>query len=248
MKNALQIRTLTTAIAICVASAIVAQSSAEGEAETMSETPQTRNLAVPGASIYVEQRGSGPTLLLISGGAQDAGVFDAGEVFLTAIGEAVVVEVLPGRYLFALLDGGDNYKAAATAWAYAIFKLRDYLDENEIPRGQFRATIKSEPRDTPIPLPPKAMPRLVTFDDISDPTTVHLVDPANLSASFGPGVSLAGVTLEITGADVTEGRVEAVLRRCWGGFVTTSPKPASAGRQVPSPATLLRTSLIPAIY
>ena len=39
MKNALQIRTLTTAIAICVAPAIVAQSSAEGEAETMSETP-----------------------------------------------------------------------------------------------------------------------------------------------------------------------------------------------------------------
>ncbi len=55
------------------------------------------------------------------------------------------------------------------------------------------------------------MQLLVTFDDITDPTTVRLADPANLSASFGPGVSLAGVTLEITRADVTEERVEAVL-------------------------------------
>ncbi len=77
MKNALQNLTLTTAIAVCSAPVIMAQSSAEGEAETMSETPQTHNVAVPGASIYVEQRGSGPTLLLIPGGAQDAGVFAA---------------------------------------------------------------------------------------------------------------------------------------------------------------------------
>ena len=77
MKNALRILTLATAIAVCAAPAITAQSSAEGEAETMSETPLTRSVVVPGASIYVEQRGSGPTLLLIPGGAQDAGVFSA---------------------------------------------------------------------------------------------------------------------------------------------------------------------------
>ena len=55
----------------------MAQSSAEGEVETISETTLTRNVAVPGASIYVEQRGGGATLLLIPGGAQDAGVFAA---------------------------------------------------------------------------------------------------------------------------------------------------------------------------
>lgn len=77
MSNALKILTLTTAIAICTASAVMAQSSAEGETEAMSETPHSRNVAVPGASIYVEHRGSGPTLLLIPGGPQDAGVFAA---------------------------------------------------------------------------------------------------------------------------------------------------------------------------
>jgi len=52
---------------------------------------------------------------------------------------------------------------------------------------------------------------MVTFDDITDPATVRRVDPADLAASFGPGVSLKAVTLEITRAPVTEGRVEAVL-------------------------------------
>ena len=64
-----QILTLITTIAICAAPAIMAQSSAEALSENMSETPYTRNVAIPGASIYVEQRGSGPTLLLIPGGA-----------------------------------------------------------------------------------------------------------------------------------------------------------------------------------
>jgi hypothetical protein len=126
-------------------------------------------------------------------------------------GEAVVVEVLPGRYLFALLNGGDNPNGAAAAWTGTTFKQRDFPNENGISFDDLRAIIRSEPRDTPIPLPPQAMPLLVTFDDITDPTTVRLVDPTNLSASFGPGVSLAGVTLEITEADVTKGRVEGVL-------------------------------------
>ena len=77
MKSVLHVLTFTVAIAICAAPAVLAQSSAEGDAETMSETPLTRNVPVPGATIYVEQRGSGPTLLLIPGGAQDAGVFAA---------------------------------------------------------------------------------------------------------------------------------------------------------------------------
>ena len=77
MKTVLHFLTPTTAIAICAAPAVLAESSAEGETEAMSETPYTRNLAVPGASIYVEQRGSGPTLLLIPGGPQNAGVFAA---------------------------------------------------------------------------------------------------------------------------------------------------------------------------
>ena len=54
-------------------------------------------------------------------------------------------------------------------------------------------------------------PLLVTFADITDPTTVQKVDPENLVATFGPGVSLKRISLEITDEPVTEGRIERVL-------------------------------------
>ena len=39
------------------------------------ETTEARTLEVPGASLYYEIRGSGPLLLLITGGPTDAGMF-----------------------------------------------------------------------------------------------------------------------------------------------------------------------------
>ncbi|MDR4487070.1 MAG: hypothetical protein R3B83_06040 [Nitrospirales bacterium] len=52
---------------------------------------------------------------------------------------------------------------------------------------------------------------LVTFTDLTDPTTVKKVDPENLAATLGPGVSLKRITLEITDEPVTEGKIEQVL-------------------------------------
>lgn len=57
----------------------------------------------------------------------------------------------------------------------------------------------------------KDYPLLVTFTDITDPTTVNQVDPTNLAATFGPGVSLKRITLQITDEPVTEGKIESVL-------------------------------------
>lgn len=42
----------------------------------MTNKPQSAKLARPGATLYYERRGKGPTLLIIPGGPQDAGVFD----------------------------------------------------------------------------------------------------------------------------------------------------------------------------
>jgi hypothetical protein len=44
------------------------------------------------------------------------------------------------------------------------------------------------------------MTRLVTFADTNDPKSVMLVDPNNLSATLGPGVSWRSMTLEATDA------------------------------------------------
>ena len=112
-------------------------------------------------------------------------------------GEAVVVEVAPGRYLFVLLGGAGH-------WAYAAF---DFGPEKNYVAAMRQ--FKAQREETPLPLPEKAYPLMVTFDDINDPKSVRRVDPDDLAASFGPGVSLKAVTLAVTEEPVTEGRVEA---------------------------------------
>lgn len=126
-------------------------------------------------------------------------------------GEAVAVEVLPGRWLFALIGGAEQPAGNAAAWAEVTFApARDAANRS---RGYWErvADIHAQPLDIPVPLPPEAWPLMVTFADIADPTSVARVDPGDLAATFGVGVRLKAVTLEITRAEVTEGVVDALL-------------------------------------
>jgi hypothetical protein len=59
-------------------------------------------------------------------------------------------------------------------------------------------------------LPPAQIPMLVRFRDRNDPLTVEKVDPGTLAKSFGPGVNLRRVTLQITRDPVTTG-IERLL-------------------------------------
>ena len=106
-------------------------------------------------------------------------------------GEALALEVTPGRWLFLALEGWEDRSRAAQNWTYAAFPGPEALAALPLDRAQ--------------PLPAAALPLMLTFDDITDPATLRLVDPADLAASFGPGVRLVSVTLAITKARVTEG-------------------------------------------
>jgi hypothetical protein len=113
-------------------------------------------------------------------------------------GEAVAVEVLPGKWLFALIGGAENSAGNAAAWAEVTYApARDAANRS---RGYWErvADIQRQPNDTPVPLPPEAWPMLVTFGDIMKPETVRRVNPADLAAVFGEGVRLKEMTLEIT--------------------------------------------------
>ncbi|MGB3312951.1 MAG: hypothetical protein WBB85_00950 [Albidovulum sp.] len=146
---------------------------------------------------------------------------DAQRVINTIKGEAAVVEVAPGRHLFALLDGESgegSWLRDAGHWVYAAYGLGQKSDRSY--EASMRK-LKSQSYNRPVPLPPEGWPLMVTFDDIADPTTVRRVDPDDLAASFGPGVRLKAVTLEVTKAAVTEGRVEGLL-----GWLGPHPEPA----------------------
>lgn len=71
--------TITAATALLIAGAVAAfaQTSEPMNGEPPMTQATASTLKVPGASIHYEKRGRGPLLLIIPGGPQDAGVFDA---------------------------------------------------------------------------------------------------------------------------------------------------------------------------
>ncbi|MDR4488341.1 MAG: hypothetical protein R3B83_12580 [Nitrospirales bacterium] len=116
-------------------------------------------------------------------------------------GEAVMVELPDNQYLFALL----TYNAFLASKVF-----QDRMDGALSESGERWAKIISNLRETR-EINPKDYPLLVIFPDINDPKTVQKVDPDNLAATFGQGVILKGITLEITDEPVTEGKIEQVL-------------------------------------
>ena len=115
-------------------------------------------------------------------------------------GEAVVVPLPDGQYLFALVVAGNMaYRAAEVVFD-------DLLPEEDAARYRKMARLRVRRE-----VPRRLYPLLVTFDDINDPKTVKKVDPDNLAATFGPGYRLKRITIEITDEPVTRGKVEKVL-------------------------------------
>ena len=82
-------------------------------------------------------------------------------------------------------------------------KPEDLLDE-------IKATRKC---GQPVAITPADLPDLVTFADANDPKSVMLIDPDNLSASLGPGVSWRSITLAATDEPLSKGirRASAVV-------------------------------------
>lgn len=74
-------------------------------------------------------------------------------------------------------------------------KPGDWLDEVEAMRKCGR----------PVAITPADLPELVTFADTNDPKSVMSVDPDNLSATLGPGVSWRSMTLEATDEPLSKG-------------------------------------------
>ena len=118
-------------------------------------------------------------------------------------GEALVLELEPGRYLFALLK---DYSAMTAVQAFAGPNFKPGLRNDYVAVLDRLVAIT----DTRI-LAREHYPLLVTFDDINDPASVRSVNPSDFAATLGPGYRLHAVTLAITEEPVTEGKVETVL-------------------------------------
>lgn len=117
-------------------------------------------------------------------------------------GEAAILDLGDGKYLFALISDAERL-------GLKVFGGTTYSQFTDMLGPSIKTTHDSKGNKNPILV--EHMPRLVTFDDISDPTTVKQVDPSDLAATFGAGYSLKSITLEITDEKVTQGEVDKVL-------------------------------------
>lgn len=129
---------------------------------------------------------------------------EAGGLVSEIQGEATVVDLGEGRYLFALIVKNDTIKLARASFPDRIPPI-----SNTARVKQIFSIIEALKGVGKVPL--KDAPLLVTFGDLSDPASVMRVDPADLAATFGAGFALREITLEITDDAVTDGVVEGVL-------------------------------------
>ena len=114
-----------------------------------------------------------------------------------AHGQAVMLDLGKRGALFALLATSPNSHSAATmlipnAWWQRHFVHPDNMRLLKTLRGSKNLSFEM-------------LPMLVRFRDINAPVSVELVDPNDLSASFGSGVKLDGALIEITDQPVTLG-------------------------------------------
>ena len=132
------------------------------------------------------------------------GLFTDSTPKVTIKGEAVVIDLGPRGLIFALLRGDKM----GVDYGQNVF-LRT-IGPNEgagstTPEGV--RYFNSLPVGTSLDLTDNAqrLPMLVRFKDINDPKSVERVDPSNLAAIYGEGVSLKSVTIEITDEPITTG-------------------------------------------
>ena len=144
-------------------------------------------------------------------------------------GEAIAVEVSPGRYLFALLGEG-GYYTEPDAWLGAVF----YPPVISVNRdaGYKRWIGELKRTKTAFPVPERAYPPFVVFSDMNDFTSIQVLEPDDIAAFFGSGTSIKSLTIETTSGAPVFGKVEKLLpwlttevvtRLCPPTYQTTGP-------------------------
>jgi hypothetical protein len=122
-------------------------------------------------------------------------------------GEAVAVD-LPGGTLFAVLNNraiGSDYPTYLLHNALTHGIVSPPLSRHYDAPEWMEETAEANQVKPTIVLQPVDYPTLVRFRDPREATSMEVVDPEDLSVSFGPGAYLHRITLQITDDSVTDG-------------------------------------------
>ncbi|MEM0929728.1 MAG: hypothetical protein AAGI89_10605 [Pseudomonadota bacterium] len=145
----------------------------------------------------------GSSVYEVSAGSRTKILPDARASKVTSIGEAVALDIAPGRTLFALLKNGTP---SGTMAELSMTTLDKGFGTSH--RAMVSTAEELEARGAggpPAAVDPEHYPMLVTFGDLKDPSSVEKVDPDDLAASFGEGVTIKRITVQLTDDPVTTG-------------------------------------------
>jgi hypothetical protein len=128
-------------------------------------------------------------------------------------GEAVVIPLQDGKYLFALLKGAGQsvvpgkyqWRSGPTGVLLNRLGLETQWSRND------KGLLKLPVTRTPVDLYYYEMPDFVTFANLRDPITITSVNPENPEPALGNNVHIEKVTLQVTDEKVTRGSVKPLL-------------------------------------
>ena len=148
---------------------------------------------------------------------------DMAAVVATQRGEAVAVD-LPGVQVLLALLSVNGYETLQAAFG------DDAPETLDAAKADARV-VELKPKPGRIP-EQSGYPMLVRFKDMHDPTSVELVSPDDLATSFGAGVSLRRITVQMVSGDVTVGIAE---RLSW---LSKYPEPSLSANHSPTDFSL----------
>lgn len=139
---------------------------------------------------------------------------NSGGIMTHARGEALYLDLGPGRRpLVALLtrDVGEKHREPKRTWGEVtpfrvlarVYGERFAVTDGYGNKGSYLGIIAKHRGAKEITT--NDLPDLVTFADVTDPKSVMAVDPGDLAATLGPGVSWHRLTIEITDEPLTTG-------------------------------------------
>lgn len=159
---------------------------------------------------------SGSSIIEVDTSSGGLAIPTLGEVSSRVRGEAVAVDLPSGPTLFALLRSEDHGN-----WAnFVMLKLAaPHQTEIYVPfEEKFKTMLAhSGPIEVPAkwragyPAETSAYPMLVTFGDPANPTSIKRVDPNDLHSTYGLGVRLSSITVQLVEEGITTSNIDGRL-------------------------------------
>lgn len=123
-------------------------------------------------------------------------------------GEAVAIDLMPNKTLFVLLQSDLDPEWATTAAIYAVDIERPKGTDSGTDLDNYFETLRADRRVWQVKRshgqsPSPQDPTFLSFRNLADAASVEQVDPDNLEKTFGPGVKLKSLTIQITDQPIT---------------------------------------------